>query len=116
MTTIDRVHNETSHRLDARRIAELYGAPLKDLSKWTRLSYETIRKKPDSDLAQASLLKLVNAWEMLATIFENESRIRNWLNHPTRRFRGKTPLWLLETEGVDAFEGFAEELTNGAFD
>jgi len=116
ITTIDRVHNETSHRLDARLIAELYGAKLKDLAQWTRVSYETLRKKSDSDLAQTQLRMLVNAWELLATIFESEASIRNWLNHPIRRLQGQTPIWLLVTEGADAFEGLAEEIINGAFD
>ena len=114
-TLLDRVHAKTSNRLDAGPVAALYGLKLAKLARIADLNPETLRKKPDAPSAQKALAKLVNAWEILRTIFMDDDAIARWLHHPLPRFKGMTPLWLLEEHGVDAFEGLAEEMAAGTY-
>jgi Protein of unknown function (DUF2384) len=112
---IDRVHAKASNRLDAGAVAVLYGLKLAKLARIAGLNPETLRKKPDAPSAQKPLAKLVNAWEILRTIFKDDDAIARWLHHPITRFKGLTPLWLLEDQGIDAFEGLAEEMAAGTY-
>lgn len=115
-TVADRVHNEKSHRLDAGLISALYGVSVAQIATWSKLQYNTLRKHKDAAIAQPKLASLVHAWEILLEMLDGDESIKRWLHHPIRRLRGKTPIWLLETEGVDAFEGLAEEALAGAYD
>jgi hypothetical protein len=64
----------------------------------------------ETSSVQRSLQQLVHSWEILRTVFPDEATIKNWLHHPIRRLRGQTPLWLLQQEdGINSFEGLAEE-------
>lgn len=116
MAILEQVHHPQSHRLDARQVALLYGVSLKQLSVWLRSSYNTLKKTPDARTAQAQLAQLVNAWQMLITVFASEQHVRRWLYHPLPGLRGKTAMWLLEAEGVNAFEGLAEGIVAGDYD
>lgn len=114
---VHEVHNPGSNRLDARFVADLFGVTLTELASWTDISYETLKKSPDSVSAQRSLQQLVHSWEILMTVFPDYATIRNWLHHPIRRLRGRTPLWLLQQEdGVNSFEGLAEEFVDPTTD
>jgi hypothetical protein len=108
--TLGQVHDPETSRLDAKRVAELFGVTLKKLSTWAGVGYETLKKSPTSPSVQRSLQQLVHSWEILRTVFPDEATIKNWLHHPIRRLRGQTPLWLLQQEdGINSFEGLAEE-------
>jgi hypothetical protein len=116
-TTIGQVHDPTTSRLDAKSVAELFGVTLKELSSWTGVCYDTLKKSPTSLSVQRNLQQLVHSWEILRTVFLDEPTIRNWLNHPIRRLRGQTPLWLLQQEdGINSFEGLAEEFVEPSND
>jgi uncharacterized protein (DUF2384 family) len=114
-TLIDRVHAKTSSRLDAGPVAALYGLKLAKLARIAKLNPETLRKKPDAPSAQKALAKLVNAWEILRTIFVDDEAISRWLHHPIPSLKGLTPLGLLEQYGIDSFEGLAEEMAAGSY-
>ncbi len=112
-TTLAEVHDPESNRLNAKHVAELFGVTLTDLSAWSATSYETLKKSPDAVGVQRSLQQLVHAWEILETVFPDRGTIRNWIHHPIRRLHGRTPLWLLgQEDGIDSFEGLAEEFVN----
>ncbi|MDQ2681504.1 MAG: hypothetical protein M3Y21_10890, partial [Candidatus Eremiobacteraeota bacterium] len=66
--TIQRVHNPTTHRLDAGSVAELYGLKLAPLARMLRLNAESLQRRPDSPVAQEALRRLVHTWDTLAEI------------------------------------------------
>lgn len=78
-----------------------------------RVKPDTLKKNSAAPSAQPALQKLVHAWEILQTIFPDDAAIRACLQHPLRAFKGKTPGWLLEEHGVEAFEALAVEMAEG---
>jgi uncharacterized protein (DUF2384 family) len=89
------------------------GLTLPEVARFVGVQCQVLEKNPAAPIAQLGLTKLTHAWELLQTVFPSDEAIRKWLLCPIRRFDGRTPKWLLETHGVDAFEGLAKEMTLG---
>jgi hypothetical protein len=94
-------------------LSEMTGFTPREIAQFCDVKLCTLKSNAAAPLQQAGPTKLLNAWKLLQTIFPSDEAIRNWVLHPSRRFHGKTPKWLLETYGVDAFEGLVEEMTLG---
>ncbi len=107
------IAHDTTGRIDAKALRGTTGFTLPEIARFIGVKLQTLKSNSAAPSAQPGLTQLVNAWELLQTIFPSDEAIRGWLHHPIRRFRGKTPKWLLETHGVNAFEGLAEEMTQG---
>ncbi|HEU5479213.1 MAG TPA: antitoxin Xre/MbcA/ParS toxin-binding domain-containing protein [Candidatus Tumulicola sp.] len=107
-------HETDSGRIDARLLREPTGFSLAEIARFIGVKVQTLKSNSSAPSAQPGLAKLVNAWEILQTIFPSDAAIRGWLHHPIRRFKGRTPKWLLESEGIDAFEALVEEMAAGS--
>lgn len=112
-TLLEMTHDPATGRIDAKDLRGPTGFTLPQIAKFVGVKLQTLKANSAAPSAQAGLVKLVNAWELLQSIFPSDAAIRAWIHHPLRRFKGKTPKWLLETRGVDAFEGLAEEMAQG---
>ena len=109
------VHDERSHRLNARQIAKLYGLPLATCARAIGFTPENLRSHPDAVKAQGALAELVHAWNILSEIFPGEGAVQKWLYHPNRRLQGQTPMQLLQTRGLPAFTSLNGELDEGLY-
>jgi len=84
-TVPDGMLRSSTGRWDAKRMAEVMGVPLTDLAAALDLSYDTLKKNPDRDGAQAALAPvagvLAMAWDELRadTDTATEERVRQWL-------------------------------------
>jgi hypothetical protein len=117
MTTalLQTIHDPVSGRIDAKDLREPTGFTLPEIARYIGVKADTLKKNSAAPIAQPGLVKLVHAWEILQTIFQDDAAIRAWMHHPLRTFKGKTVLWLLGEHGVDAFEGLAEEMAAGTY-
>jgi hypothetical protein len=117
MTTalLQTIHDPVSGRIDAKDLRKPTGFTLPQIARYIGVKPDTLKKNSAAPIAQAGLVKLVHAWEILQTIFPDDAAIRAWMHHPLPTFEGKTVLWLLGEHGVNAFEGLAEEMDAGTY-
>lgn len=95
---IPALHNPDSGRLDARRIADWFGMPLKTLARTLNRRYAAIHKTPDTPALQEDLrvyLRIASALEYLAGSYEGA---KVWLNAPNPDLENETPRALMEQE------------------
>jgi len=108
-------HDKHSHRLNARKVAKLYGLSLAACARAIGFTPENLRSHPDAIKAQGPLAQLVHAWNVLSEIFPGEGAAQKWLHHPNRRLQGQTPMQLLQARGLPAFTGLIGELDEGYY-
>lgn len=88
------LRNPNSGRLDARRVADFYGEPLKKFANKLGVTPPAVSQTPDSPKYQG----LLGYFEMVARItplLENKASFNGWVRTPNRELKGKTPLDLL---------------------
>lgn len=81
-----------SGRLDASRIAQALGVPLKKLAAAIGTGYTTVHKTPDGPALQAVLAPFANTVAMLDQVFAGDTqRVLAWLQSPQERLGNQTP-------------------------
>jgi CheY-like chemotaxis protein len=96
-----------SGRLDASRIAQALGVPLKKLAAAIETGYTTVHKTPDSPALQAVLAPFANVIAML-----DERRVLAWLQSPQERLGNNTPQQAMLAPGGAAG---VEQFVSGAW-
>ena len=86
----------SSGRLDARRVAEHFGLPLKRLAEMLERNYPTVHKTPDSEALQEPLRSFSRIAWAFGRLFGDDGALRVWLNAPHPDLDGASPLELLE--------------------
>ena len=76
------LHDETSGRIDARKLAAFLGVPLKRLAEGLGLNYKAIHRNPSAESAQPVLLPVKRCLEILQEFFQKPETVRVWLNTP----------------------------------
>lgn len=114
-TTLDRVHNPRSHRLDAKGVAPLFGVNLRTLASMLGANANTVRTDSDSATLQQGLKEAVLAYEALAEIFPQDETIARWMHHPLRSLKGVTPVELAQQHGIVALREHAEAMAAGNY-
>jgi len=71
-----------SGRLDAKRVAEYLGVPLKQVSAALGESYKALHKTPSKVSVQAKLAPVERVVSLLAERLDDRGRVRAWLNTP----------------------------------
>jgi hypothetical protein len=112
--TLEQVHNQKSHRLDATMIARLFGLTLKDLAGVISASPDSLRRRPDGPSFQSGLGHIAAAYDELSEIL-SDSAIKSWMRHPLRGLANKTPLAYATEHGPDVLEALTKEVTSGGY-
>lgn len=112
--SLEATHNARSHRLDAKKIAALFGVTIRTLSKVVSAHETTVRTRSDSDRLQPALRKLVFVYDTLAEMIPVE-HIPKWMHHPLRGLDGTTPLELAEEHGLDSLCQLVREMFAGGY-
>lgn len=86
------LHDESSGRIHAHRVADYLGVSLSSLSTHLPGSYKAIHKTPDSEALQGALASIKQALVMLDRAFGERRRVRAWLNSPHPDLGGRTPI------------------------
>lgn len=116
MTTavLAQLHDAKTHRLDARRIARLFGLSYRELGRAIRESENTVKAPRTSAKLQPKLQQLALAYEQLQTMIPAEY-IPTWMRHPIKRLQGQTPLAYFLKSGLDGFTALTEEIDTGTY-
>ncbi|HTV72890.1 MAG TPA: antitoxin Xre/MbcA/ParS toxin-binding domain-containing protein [Candidatus Acidoferrales bacterium] len=106
-------HGHAGRRLNAHDITNITGLTVSELAGFIGVKSAALKKDPAAPEAQPGLAKFVRAWEQLQTLFPGDDAIKAWLDHPVPALAGRTPKWLLDEHGVDAFTEMIAEMLEG---
>jgi len=86
------LHDEATGRVDAQKVAEYMGVPLKRLAEGLGLSYKAVHRNPRAEAWQGTLKPLKRSLEILDEFFRKPELVRAWLNTPHPDLDGSTAL------------------------
>jgi len=89
---LSELHDKDSGRIDAQKVAEFIGIPLKQLSEGVGLNYKSVHRNPASAGFQQALRPVKRTLEILHEFFGPKETIRIWLNTPHPDLEGATSL------------------------
>ena len=76
------LHDELTGRIDAQKLAEFMGVPLKQLAEGLGLVYKSVHHNPSGPGFQEALQPVKRSLELLHEFFGPKETIRAWLNTP----------------------------------
>ena len=86
------LHDAKTGRIDARKVADYMGVPLKRLAEGLRLNYKAVHRNPIAEATQGALQPVKRSLEILNLYFRKPELVRAWLNTPHPALDGKTAL------------------------
>src|ERR1039458_7850153 len=86
------LHDAVTGRIDARKVADLMGVPLKRFAEGIRLNYKAAHRNPAAGAIQEALQPVKRSLEILHEFFGKPQVIRAWLNTPHPDLDGSTAL------------------------
>jgi hypothetical protein len=89
------LHDETSGRIDAQKLAVYMGVPLKRLAEGLQLNYKAIHRNPSAEAIQPPLKLVKRSMEILNEFFKKPATERVWLNTPHPDLDGHTALEMI---------------------
>ena len=79
-------------RLDARKIAKLFGLPLRSLARILGIEYGTVHKTSSSAVVHEALLDYERVARALSLLSGDRAAFKQWLNRKNRDLGQRTPL------------------------
>jgi hypothetical protein len=92
---VEGAHDPNSGRLDAKRIAELFGVPLTTVAHAVGVTPSALSRRRTARSAQDGLRELTFVWRTLMNACGTEAKAKAWLNAARPDLGGKPPLVLL---------------------
>ena len=89
------LHDNTSGRIDAQKLAVYMGVPLKRLAEGLQLNYKAIHRNPSAEAIQSPLKPVKRSMEILNEFFNKPETVRVWLNTPHPDLDGHTALEMI---------------------
>lgn len=110
---VPQLRNSESGRLDARRISNLFGIPLKQLSNSIAAVSANVYKTPDAPSLQDKFSLYERIARTLFLLVGSEEGIRIWLNTPEPELDGELPRDLLLSGEVEVVADLLEDMLEG---
>ena len=111
--TLPDLHDETSGRIDAQKVAHYMGVPLARLAEALQLNYKAIHRNPSAEAAQSPLKPVKRSLEILHEFFHKPETVRVWLNTPHPDLDGHTALELILANNSNAVLRILENAAAG---
>jgi len=111
--TLQELHDQGTGRLDAKRIADYLGVPLKELARALGVKYTTAHKTPHSAALQDGLRPVKRCLEILASMIGDQATVRAWLNSPHPDLGMRTPIEVILNGRVGALSTILENALAG---
>jgi hypothetical protein len=86
------LHDPRNGRIDAQKVADFMGIPLKPLSEGLGLNYKAVHRNSSATGSQPALQPVKRSLEILQELFGAKETIRIWLNTPHPELNGATSL------------------------
>jgi hypothetical protein len=107
------LHDETSGRIDAQKLAGYMGVPLKRLAEGLQLNYKAIHRNPSAEAFQPALKPVKRSVEILQDFFHKPETVRVWLNTSHPGLDGHTALEMILANNANAVLRILENATAG---
>lgn len=107
------LHNPSTGRIAADKVAEYLGVKLKQLSEALGANYTTVHKTPAADSLQTSLAPIKRSLEILGDTLPDVVAVRAWLNSPHPDLGGRTPLSVILEGKAGALRTLLENALKG---
>jgi hypothetical protein len=107
------LHHPATGRIDAQKVAEFMGVPLKQLSEGLGLYYKAVHRSPADTGFQQALRPVKRVLELLHEFFGPVAAIRAWLNTPHPDLGGASALETIMEGRADAVALILENAWNG---
>jgi uncharacterized coiled-coil DUF342 family protein len=111
--TLPELHDEATGRIDAQRVANYMGVPLKRLAEGLHLNYKAIHRSPSAEALQAALQPVKRSLEILHEFFQKTETVRVWLNTPHPDLEGSTALDMILADNASAVLRILENAAAG---
>ncbi|MBE7158038.1 MAG: DUF2384 domain-containing protein [Rhodospirillales bacterium] len=89
---LPQLHDAATGRVDAQKVADYLGVPLKRLAEGLGLNYKTVHRNPDAESFQQALRSVKRSLEILDEFFPKPELVRAWLHTPHPDLDGSTAL------------------------
>jgi hypothetical protein len=107
------LHDESSGRIDAQKLAVYLGVPLKRLAEGLHLNYKAIHRNPSAEAFQPALRPVKRSAEILHDFFHKSETVRVWLNTSHPDLDGHTALETILANKVSAVLRILENAAAG---
>ncbi len=107
------LHDDTSGRIDAQKLATYMGVPLKRLADGLLLNYKTIHRNPSAEAFQSALKPVKRSAEILHDFFHKPETVRVWLNTSHPDLDGHTALEMILANNPNAVLRILENAAAG---
>lgn len=107
------LHDKTSGRIDAQKLATYMGIPLKRLAEGLQLSYKAIHRNPSAAAIQPALKPVKRCMEILQDFFHKPETVRVWLNTSHPDLDGGTALEMILANNTSAVLRILENAAAG---
>ena len=111
--TLPELHDEATGRIDAQKVADYMGVPLKRLTEGLQLNYQAIHRSPSAEALQPSLKPVKRSLEILHEFFHKPETVRVWLNTPHPDLDGDTALDMILADNANAVLRILENAAAG---
>jgi hypothetical protein len=89
------LHDDASGRIDAQKLADYMGVPLKRLAEGLHLNYKAIHRNPSAEAIQLPLKPVKRSLDILHEFFSKPETVRVWLNTSHPDLDGHTALEMI---------------------
>jgi CheY-like chemotaxis protein len=107
------LHDPSTGRLDAGRIAEFLGIPLSAFSKFADMSVAGLHKSPASVSLQELLIPIARSTTILSQLLGRQEAVRTWMNSPHPDLGGRTPISVIQEGKARAVSELLESALAG---
>ena len=107
------LHDAVTGRIDAQKVADFMGVPLKQLAEGLGLYYKAVHRSPSATGFQQALRPVKRSLELLHEFFGPVGAIRAWLNTPHPDLDGTSALETILEGKADAVALILENAWNG---
>jgi hypothetical protein len=111
--TVSDLHDPTSGRVDAARVAGFFGVSLAEVARILGRSPQSVHKTPDAPALQNSLGVLIRIATALTTLFGTPENARVWLNAPHPDLDTTRPIELVKQRKADVVAELLEDALLG---
>jgi hypothetical protein len=111
--TVSALHDPTSGRVDAARVAAFFGVSLAEMARILGRSPQSVHKTPDAPALQNALGVLIRIATALTTLFTTPENARVWLNAPHPDLDRTRPIELVKQRKADVVAELLEDALLG---
>ena len=107
------LHDDATGRVDAQKLADYLGVPLKRLAEGLHLNYKAIHRNPAAEAFQPALKPVKRSAEILHDFFHKPETVRVWLNTSHPDLDGRTALEMIMANNPNAVLRILENAAAG---